>query len=111
MPVKEPRKQWRRGYDMATIAEFQIRGVIFAVMVNAPSAAIPDEQRPAMKERVFSDIGYVEVAGQEDGSGISPGPGRIALPAPRLRSAPSCRQASALVRRGLPAPVAMGCGP
>ena len=57
---KIDRVQWRRGYDLATIAEFQIRGVIFAVMVNAPSAPVPDEQRPAMKERVFSDIGYVE---------------------------------------------------
>lgn len=54
------RKEWRRGYDLATIAEFQIRGVLFAVMVNAPSAPIPEDQRPAMKERVFSDIGYVE---------------------------------------------------
>jgi hypothetical protein len=57
---KVDRKQWRHGYDLATIAEFQIRGVLFGVMVAAPSAPIPDEQRPAMKERVFSDIGYVE---------------------------------------------------
>jgi hypothetical protein len=54
------RKQWRHGYDLAGIAEFQIRGVLFAVMVNAPSAPIPEDQRPAMKERVFGDIGYVE---------------------------------------------------
>jgi hypothetical protein len=57
---KVDRQQWRHGYDLATIAEFQIRGVLFGVMVAAPSAPIPDEQRPAMKERVFSDIGYVE---------------------------------------------------
>lgn len=57
---KIDRKDWRRGYDLGTIVEFQIRGVLFAVMVNAPSAPIPDDQRPAMKERVFGDIGYVE---------------------------------------------------
>jgi hypothetical protein len=57
---KIDRVQWRRGYDLATIAEFQIRGVILAVMVSVPSAPVPDEQRPATKERVFSDIGYVE---------------------------------------------------
>ncbi len=57
---KIDRKEWRRGYDLATIAEFQIRGVLFGVMVAAPSAPVPDDQRPAMKERVFSDIGYVE---------------------------------------------------
>jgi hypothetical protein len=54
------RQLWRHGYDLATIAEFQIRGVIFGVMVAAPSTPIPDDQRPAMKERVFSDIDYVK---------------------------------------------------
>ena len=54
------REEWRLGYDLAAIAEFQIRGVLFGIMVNAPSAPVPDEMRPAMKERVFSDIGYVE---------------------------------------------------
>jgi hypothetical protein len=29
-------------------------------MVSAPTAPVPDEQRPAMKKRVFSDIAYVE---------------------------------------------------
>jgi hypothetical protein len=61
------RAQWRRGYDLATVAEFQIRGVLFAVMVNAPSAPVPDEQRPAMKERVFSDIGHVESLARKTG--------------------------------------------
>jgi hypothetical protein len=57
---KIDREEWRLGYDLAAIAEFQIRGVLFGIMVNAPSAPVPDEMRPAMKERVFSDIGYVE---------------------------------------------------
>lgn len=64
---KIDRAQWRRGYDLATVAEFQIRGVLFAVMVNAPSAPVPDEQRPAMKERVFSDIGHVESLARKTG--------------------------------------------
>lgn len=57
---KVDRDQWLLGYDLAAIAEWQIRGVLFGIMVNAPSAPIPDEMRPAMKERVFGDIGYVE---------------------------------------------------
>lgn len=54
------RDEWRLGYDLAAIAEWQIRGVLFGVMVNAPSAPVPDDMRPLMKERVFSDIGYAE---------------------------------------------------
>jgi thiamine kinase-like enzyme len=57
---KIDRAEWRRGYELAAIAEWQIRGVLFGVMVNAPSAPIPDDQREPMKERVFGDIGYVE---------------------------------------------------
>jgi hypothetical protein len=56
---KVDRAEWRRGYDLGAIAEWQIRGVIFGVMVNAPSAPIPDDQRGPMRERVFSDIDYV----------------------------------------------------
>jgi hypothetical protein len=29
-------------------------------MVSAPSAPIPDDQRDAMRERVYSDIAHVE---------------------------------------------------
>jgi thiamine kinase-like enzyme len=57
---KIDRQEWRHGYDLGVIVEFQIRGVIFPAMVNAPSSPIPDDQRPAMKERSFADIGYVE---------------------------------------------------
>jgi hypothetical protein len=58
--TKIDRDEWRFGYEIGCVAEWQIRGVLFGVMVNAPSAPVPDEMRPAMKERVFSDIGYVE---------------------------------------------------
>ena len=57
---KVDRAEWRWGYELAAIAEWQIRGVLFGVMVNAPSAPIPDDMREPMKERVFADIGYVE---------------------------------------------------
>jgi len=54
------RDEWRAGFELGSIAEWQIRGVLFGVMVSAPSAPVPDDQRPAMRERVFSDISYVE---------------------------------------------------
>jgi hypothetical protein len=57
---KIDRKDFRRAYDLGAVAEWQIRGVLFGVMVNAPSAPVPEEHRPMMRERVFSDIGYVE---------------------------------------------------
>ncbi len=57
---KVDRANFWRMYDLGAIAEWQIRGVIFGVMVNAPSAPVPEEHRPLMRERVFSDIGYVE---------------------------------------------------
>ena len=57
---KIDRKEWRLGFELGSITEWQIRGVLFGVMVNAPSAPVPDEQRPAMRERVFSDVSYVE---------------------------------------------------
>jgi len=50
------REQWREGSDLAVIAEWQIRGVIFGVMVSAPSAPVPDDQREDMKKRVSADI-------------------------------------------------------
>jgi thiamine kinase-like enzyme len=54
------REEWLYGSELVTIAIWQIIGVLFGVMVSAPTAPVPDEQRPAMKERVFSDIAYVE---------------------------------------------------
>ncbi|MCH7483752.1 MAG: phosphotransferase [Chloroflexi bacterium] len=57
---KIDREEWRLGFELGSITEWQIRGVLFGVMVSAPSAPVPDEQRPAMRERVFSDVSYVE---------------------------------------------------
>jgi hypothetical protein len=54
------RDDFWRAYELGAVAEWQIRGVLFGVMVNAPSAPVPDEHRPLMRERVFADIGYVE---------------------------------------------------
>lgn len=53
------RDGWREGFELVEVAEWQIRGVLFGVMVSAPSAPVPDEQRPAMRERVFSDIEHI----------------------------------------------------
>jgi hypothetical protein len=54
------RGEWRRAYEIGSVAEWQIRGVLFGVMVSAPSAPVPEDQRGPMKERVFADIGHVE---------------------------------------------------
>lgn len=54
------REQWLYGSELVTIAIWQIIGVLFGVMVSAPSAPVPDDQRPAMKARVYSDIEHVE---------------------------------------------------
>src|SRR5574341_1336549 len=45
------REEWLYGQELVTIAEWQIRGVLFGVMVAAPSAPIPDDQRGPMGER------------------------------------------------------------
>jgi thiamine kinase-like enzyme len=57
---KIDREEWRLAFELGSIAEWQIRGVLFGVMVNAPSAPVPDDQRPAMRERVFADVSYIE---------------------------------------------------
>jgi hypothetical protein len=57
---KVDRADWRRAYEIGSVAEWLIRGVLFGVMVSAPSAPVPDDQRAPMKERVFADIGHVE---------------------------------------------------
>ena len=61
------RWQWRFASQLQTVAEWQIRGVLFGVMVSAPSAPVPDDQRAAMKERVFADIGQVVDAARKAG--------------------------------------------
>jgi hypothetical protein len=63
------RDGWKVGYDLAAIAEWQIRGVLFGIMVQAPSAPVPDDQRDAMREHVFADIGYVESLVRKHGLG------------------------------------------
>lgn len=53
------REEWLAGMELVTIAIWQIVGVLFGVMVSAPSAPVPDEQRPEMRKRVYSDIEHV----------------------------------------------------
>lgn len=54
------RAQWIYGSELVTVAIWQIVGVLFGVMVSAPSAPVPDDQRDAMRQRVYSDIAHVE---------------------------------------------------
>ncbi len=54
------RQQWLYGAELVTIAIWQIIGVLFGVMVNAPSAPVPEDQREAMRARVYADIDHVE---------------------------------------------------
>ncbi len=52
-------EQWLYGFELVQIAVWQIVGVLFGVMVSAPSSPIPDEQRGPMGERARSDIDHV----------------------------------------------------
>ncbi|MBI1885996.1 MAG: phosphotransferase [Chloroflexi bacterium] len=52
-------EQWLYGFELVTVAIWQIIGVLFAAMVNSPSSPIPDDQREGMRARVYSDIGHV----------------------------------------------------
>jgi len=54
------RDEWLYGMELVTIAIWQIVGVLFGVMVSAPSAPVPDEQRSDMKKRVYADIEHVD---------------------------------------------------
>lgn len=61
------RAEWLYGSELVTVAIWQIVGVLFGVMTNAPSAPIPDDQRDAMRQRVYSDIAYVESLARKHG--------------------------------------------
>lgn len=61
------REGWLVGMELVTIAIWQIVGVLFGVMVAAPSAPVPDDQREAMRERVYSDIAHVEALARKHG--------------------------------------------
>ncbi len=61
------REQWLYGSELVTIAIWQIIGMLFGVMVNAASAPVPDGQRQAMRERVYSDIAHVESLAHKHG--------------------------------------------
>ncbi len=61
------RDQWLYGSELVTIAIWQVIGVLFGVMVNTPSAPVPEDQRAAMRERVYSDIAHVETLAHKYG--------------------------------------------
>jgi hypothetical protein len=61
------REEWLFGSELVTIAIWQIIGVLFGVIVSAPSAPVPEDQREAMRERVYSDIAHVEGLARKHG--------------------------------------------
>jgi len=54
------RAQWAYSFDLASIALWQIVGVLWAAMVNAPSSPLAPEMREALRPRVEADIAQVE---------------------------------------------------
>ena len=61
------REQWLYGSELVAIALWQIVGVLFGVMVSAPSAPVPPEQRVAMAERSRSDIAVIDALVKKHG--------------------------------------------
>ena len=58
-PIDRP--DWYRAYEIVTVAIWQIVGFLFAAMVSAPEAPVPDEQREGMRQRVYADVAAVEM--------------------------------------------------
>jgi hypothetical protein len=54
------RADWYRAYEIVTVAIWQIVGFLFAAMVSAPDAPVPEEQRAGMRQRVYADVAAVE---------------------------------------------------
>ena len=54
------REQWYKGFEIVSVAIWQIVGFLFGAMVAAPEAPVPDDQREGMRERVYADVAAVE---------------------------------------------------
>ena len=54
------RADWFKAYEIVTVAIWQIVGFLFAAMVSAPDAPVPDDQREGMRQRVYADVAAVE---------------------------------------------------
>jgi thiamine kinase-like enzyme len=54
------RASWYKGFEIVSVALWQIVGFLFAAMVSAPEAPVPPEQREGMRQRVYADVAGVE---------------------------------------------------
>jgi hypothetical protein len=54
------RPEWYRGFEIVSVALWQIVGFLFAAMVAAPEAPVPPEQREGMRQRAQADVAAVE---------------------------------------------------
>jgi hypothetical protein len=54
------REQWYKGFEIVSVAIWQIVGFLFAAMVSAPEAPVPPDQREGMRQRVYADVAAVE---------------------------------------------------
>lgn len=54
------REQWYKGYELVSVALWQIVGFLFAAMVSSPDAPVPEEQREGMRQRVYADVEAIE---------------------------------------------------
>ncbi len=57
-PVDRP--LWYKGFEIVSVAIWQIVGFLFAAMVAAPEAPVPEDQREGMRQRVYADVASVE---------------------------------------------------
>jgi thiamine kinase-like enzyme len=57
-PVDRP--AWYKGFEIVSVAIWQIVGFLFAAMVSSPEAPVPPEQREGMRQRVYADVAGVE---------------------------------------------------
>lgn len=54
------REQWYKGYELVSVALWQIVGFLFAAMVSSPDAPVPEDQREGMRKRVYADVEAIE---------------------------------------------------
>jgi thiamine kinase-like enzyme len=54
------RPRWYKGYEIVSVALWQIVGFLFGAMVSAPDAPVPEDQREGMRQRVYADVAAVD---------------------------------------------------
>lgn len=54
------RPRWYKGYEIVSVALWQIVGFLFGAMVSAPDAPVPEDQREGMRQRVYADVAAID---------------------------------------------------